>query len=73
MLSTRDVAARLELTPAALRQHIYNGNVAAPDRRIGGAMVWSEAEAEAAARALRAPGRRRPRYTVQALAEGGTA
>jgi predicted transcriptional regulator len=73
MKTTRETAAELAITPAALRQHLAAGNVKPPRRRAGMMFLWTAGEIEAARLALESPGRRRPRYMARALAEGGEA
>ena len=70
MKVTKEVAAELDIKPAALRQHIAAGNIATPKRRAGLVFLWTTKEIEAARKALSEPGRRRPRYVVQALQQG---
>lgn len=72
MKTTREVAEELELSPAALRQHIAAGHIARPKRRAGLLFLWTPDEVAAAQAALSKPGRRRPRYVVDALAEGAS-
>jgi len=67
MKTTREVAIELGISPAALRQHMAQGNIAAPKRRAGLLFLWEIAEVEAAHEALSQPGRRRPRYVAEAL------
>ena len=70
MLTTREVACKLGLSPGALRAHMAAGNVRPPKRRVGTAYVWMLPEIEAAKRALAIPGRRCPRYVADALRRG---
>jgi len=67
MKTTKEVAEKLGISPAALRAHIAAGNVARPERRAGMMFLWTAAEIEAARRSLSVPGRRRPRYVAEAL------
>ena len=67
MKSTREVAAELNISAAALRQHISKGHVATPARRAGMMFLWADEEIDAARVALAVPGRRRPRYVAAAL------
>ncbi len=71
MRTTKEVAQELGISAAALRAHVAAGNVVAPRRRVGIMFLWTAAEVEAARQALAVPGRRRPRYLVDALAKGG--
>ena len=70
MLTTREVARKLSLSPGALRAHMAAGNVHPPKRRVGMAYVWTLTEVEAARRALEVPGRRCPKYVAEALRRG---
>lgn len=72
MKTTRQVAMELGLAPAALRHHIAAGNVAPPATRAGLLFLWTATEIEAARVALNQPGRRRARYVVRSMSEGGT-
>jgi len=67
MRTTREVARELNISPAALRQHIAAGNMPQPKRRAGMLYLWSADEIETARLALSQPGRRQPRYVVDAL------
>ena len=69
MKTTREVAIELRISPTALRQHIAAGNVATPRKGAGMMFLWALAEIEAAKTALAQPGRRRPRYVADALAD----
>ena len=70
MKTTKEVAQQLNIKPAALRQHIAGGNIAKPKRRVGLMFLWTAKEIELARQVLSEPGRRQPRYVVQALSKG---
>jgi len=70
MKTTKEVAAELNIRPAALRQHIAAGNIVAPKQRAGLLFLWTAEEIESARQVLSQSGRRRPRYVVQALQQG---
>lgn len=70
MKTTKEVAAELNIKPASLRQHIASGNIAAPKRRAGLVFLWTAEEIKLARQVLSEPGRRHPRYVVQALSKG---
>ena len=68
MKTTREAAAELGMEPATLRAHIGAGHIRPPVRRVGLAFLWTEEEVDAARKVLAVPGRRKPRYTQEALA-----
>ena len=70
MKTTREVGEELNMGPAALRQHIHSGNIAAPKHRAGMVYLWTSSEIELARQQLNMPGRRRPRYVAGALQQG---